>query len=234
MPVNWFSGIDLRIFFRDLGILALIFLFWWFPLLYPLQLLSTFFHEVGHALGAVLTGGTVIRVEIAPDTSGLCIASADCDTFIFCSAGYLGSVIFGGVLLVLTRKRSWAPWVASFIGLLMIGVALLWIRPLGGFGFTYAVVFGMFWLLVAVLFRHQRKLHLALHFVSLVICFDAVLSTMATTIPHLETDAVILGRETNTPPMLWAIIWTTASFTMGLLFLLMASSDSFERKKRAE
>jgi len=231
--MNWFAGIDFRIFFRDLLILILIFFFWWCPLLYPLWLLTTFFHELGHAMGVVCTGGTVDHIEIAADTSGLCRRRGG-HHFVISSAGFLGSVAWGGLLLVLTRKRSWAPWVAAFIGLLMIGVGLLWIRPLGDFGFIYALTFGMFWLLVAIVFRHHRKLHLALHFASLVICFDAVLATMSTINPHLETDAVLLGTRTNTPPMLWAIIWTTSSLVMGLLFLLMASSDSFERKKPEE
>ena len=230
--MNWFTGIDLRVFFRDLGIIALIYLFWWFPLLYPLQLLSTFFHELGHAMGAILTGGSVLHIEIHPDGSGKCRA-VNGSLFIVASSGYLGSVAWGGLLMVLTRKSNWAPRLAIFVGLLMIGVALLWIRPLGSFGFIYALVFGMFWILIAILFRQHRWLHIALHFVALVICFDAVLSTM-NTLSHMQTDAAILAARTNTPSQVWAILWVASSFVMGILFLLLSSSDSFERKRSPE
>ena len=38
--------------------------------LYPVTLLVTFLHEFGHALGAILTGGHVLEMQINPDGSG--------------------------------------------------------------------------------------------------------------------------------------------------------------------
>jgi len=40
-------------------------------ILYPITLLVTFLHEFGHALGALITGGEVVSVQVNPDGSGL-------------------------------------------------------------------------------------------------------------------------------------------------------------------
>ena len=44
----------------------------WGPLiLYPFTLFTTWVHECGHAVMAVLLGGSVSSITIQPDTSGL-------------------------------------------------------------------------------------------------------------------------------------------------------------------
>ena len=54
---------------------ALTFVLWFIPfadyLVYPIRLFVTFVHEGGHALAAILTGGSVQSLTVAPDSSGL-------------------------------------------------------------------------------------------------------------------------------------------------------------------
>lgn len=71
-------------------------------LTYPFLIFSTFIHESSHALAAILTLGRVDSITIAPDGSGLTY-SAGGIRFIVASAGYLGTALFGGLLLVLSR-----------------------------------------------------------------------------------------------------------------------------------
>ena len=39
-------------------------------ILYPIHLLVTFLHELGHALGALITGGSVLALQVNEDGSG--------------------------------------------------------------------------------------------------------------------------------------------------------------------
>src|SRR6185295_7297975 len=78
--------------------------------LYPTRLFVTFIHESSHALIALITGGAVQSLTIASDGSGV-VYSAPSSLFgaIFTSsAGYLGTTIFG-VLMLWLMRRSTSP-----------------------------------------------------------------------------------------------------------------------------
>ena len=60
--------------------------------LYPLRLFITFIHESGHALAAVLTGGSVESLSVHTNGEGLTIGRfSGAWTWLFSSAGYLGT-----------------------------------------------------------------------------------------------------------------------------------------------
>lgn len=67
-------------------------------LIYPFILVSTIFHEFGHALMCVLTGGSVKGILINPDESGLTrfVGGVGC---LVLPAGYLGSTFIGAVMI---------------------------------------------------------------------------------------------------------------------------------------
>src|SRR6266446_4385632 len=89
---------------------AISILLWFIPfaelLTYPFRLFVTFIHEGGHAIAALLTGNSVESLSIATNASGETYTSQG-GTFsqIFvASAGYLGAMTYGALLLVLIRK----------------------------------------------------------------------------------------------------------------------------------
>lgn len=99
---------------RYIFIIAIIatFVLGWIPfvgwaLLYPFELFGTFIHETWHALAAVLTGGKVTGMHVNWDTSGVTWTSGG-SRFITASAGYLGSTVSGGILLLAARRQAWA------------------------------------------------------------------------------------------------------------------------------
>lgn len=75
-------------------------------LVYPLRLFATAIHEGSHALAALLTGGHVLSIQVFANASGVTYASGT-NRFIFTSAGYLGSTLFGCLLLVGAQHRRW-------------------------------------------------------------------------------------------------------------------------------
>ena len=66
-------------------------------ILYPINLLVTILHELGHGLGAILTGGYVDAVQINPDGSGWTRTGGGWVSVIL-MGGYLGSAIFGNLI----------------------------------------------------------------------------------------------------------------------------------------
>jgi hypothetical protein len=89
---------------------ALSVLLWFIPyaeiLTYPFRIFVTFIHEGGHAIAALLTGNSVASLSVAVNASGETHATEGgfISQVLVSSAGYLGSMVYGALLLVLIRK----------------------------------------------------------------------------------------------------------------------------------
>lgn len=66
-------------------------------LLYPVTMLVTFLHESGHAMGAILTGGSVEGLQVSSDGSGYTTTRGGSPGIVL-MGGYLGSAILGNIL----------------------------------------------------------------------------------------------------------------------------------------
>ena len=92
-------------------------------LLYPFKLFTTWVHECGHALMAVLVGGRVTSITIAPDTSGLTQSLVPVTRMargFVASSGYLGAAAVGCLLMAATRVEKWAHVILLGLGVCML------------------------------------------------------------------------------------------------------------------
>lgn len=105
-PSNPWSARTLLLIATGL-VLASIFIPYGYLLTYPFQLFGTFIHETGHAFAAVISGGSVLGMQVNLDTSGLAMTQGGSRVLIS-SAGYLGSIIVGAAFLLAGRRRKWA------------------------------------------------------------------------------------------------------------------------------
>lgn len=93
------------------------------PLSYPFLLFSTFVHETCHALAAVFTLGRVEGLIIHWNGSGVTYTQGGLRSVIL-SAGYLGTPVIGGALLLFSRKQKWVrPALAGCVLLFAIVTA---------------------------------------------------------------------------------------------------------------
>src|SRR5438067_11246832 len=86
---------------------------------FPFRIFVTFIHEGGHALAALLTGNSVSSLSIAMNGEGVTYTTQGglISQVFISSAGYLGAMAFGALLLALIRKA-----VAARIVLLACGI----------------------------------------------------------------------------------------------------------------
>ena len=116
--------------FRQLAIFLVMalgsLLFWLTPVLYPLKILVVFIHETFHVLATVLTGGHVVSMVVTPWQSGY-VEHMGGSPFLIASAGYVGSALFGGMMLLLSVRDKWASVVfgglALLFGLITVSVS---------------------------------------------------------------------------------------------------------------
>ena len=117
-------------------------------ILYPFTILATWFHEMGHGIGAMVTGSQFERLLIFPDGSGVAMSLRPSDGFrvtdaFIAASGPLGPAIAGALLIIASRSAR-----ATRIALLVLGGALvistvIWVRSLTGWIFLPAMGLGI-------------------------------------------------------------------------------------------
>lgn len=221
---------------------AISLILWFIPfawvLYYPFELFVTFIHEGGHVLAALLTGRSVDHMWVATDTQGLVAARGQggliADTF-FSSAGYLGAMAYGALLLVLIRKAVAARIVLLASGVYIFGLTIIFglIKPLYSFsglsGIPFTVLAGIFISVALVLVARFASARVATFFMSFlaVQCvlnalFDlkdlfSLSSPFSSRVVH--TDAVNMANATGIPAIFWAAFWILLA--LGILWFVM-------------
>ena len=84
---------------------------WW---VVPVKYLTVFFHEMSHGIMAILTGGSIVTLNLNFQQGGLCVSRGGIFSLILC-AGYLGSLIWGCVLLILSGKYRKSKEIINFL-----------------------------------------------------------------------------------------------------------------------
>jgi hypothetical protein len=97
-------------FIMQFLLICMVIYLWSAPVMLPVKLLVVLFHEMSHGFMALATGGQVIEIIVTLDEGGSCETEGGSALFII-SAGYLGSMFAGGLLLYLSRFRSCVPGV---------------------------------------------------------------------------------------------------------------------------
>ena len=106
-------------------------------LAYPFMILTTWFHEMGHGIAAMLVGADFERLVILPTGSGYAESyfpsePSAVDRALVAAGGPLGPVIAGAALIAATRRRNWwRPALYTLAGALIVS-ALIWVRSTVG------------------------------------------------------------------------------------------------------
>lgn len=217
---------------------------WFIPfaeiLTYPFRIFVTFIHEGGHAIAALLTGNTVASLSVAMNTSGETYTTQGglLSQLFISSAGYLGAMAFGALLLILIRRTVAARLVlvgsAGIIALLTLVFGV--IKPIfsGSFGslagLPFTVLAGAFLSIGLFLIARFAKPKVASFFVSFlaVQCVLNALLDLKTVFflsapggPSVSTDAVNMANATGIPPLFWAVAWIGLGFVILSLAMRM-------------
>jgi hypothetical protein len=216
---------------------AITFALWFVPyasvLAYPFRLFVTFIHEGGHALAAVLTGNSVQSLSVSFDTSGLTETLAApggfFSRFLISSAGYLGAISFGALLLWLIRHRFKARVVLAGSALLVAALTVVFgfVAPLVNFSVQpFTVLAGATitaGLLAAAKYLPLRAANFLVGFLAVQCVLNAVfdLKSLAFMSVFSEemTDAANMQAATGVPAIFWALLWAAIGFVVVSLAL---------------
>jgi len=97
---------------------------------YPFSILTTWFHEMGHGMAALVTGQHFEQLSIYADGSGVADSAVASDASVFTRAaiaagGPLGPVLAGAALILASsRERLWRPALWLTAGAIAVSVVL--------------------------------------------------------------------------------------------------------------
>jgi hypothetical protein len=184
-------------------------------ILYPFTLFTTWVHECGHAVAAVLVGGSVASVTIAPDTSGLTrslVPASHVARGIIASAGYLTASVVGCLLLAATRVERRAKPILWGIGVFMLVTLVLWIRnPFGAF---VVVAWGAALLAIARRRTAGGFASFVLSVLGIQVALNAVFNIRVLFLVDGPSDAQTMARLFLAPAWFWASLWMAMSVAM--------------------
>ncbi|MDP2371120.1 M50 family metallopeptidase [Rhodoferax sp.] len=107
-------------------------------ILYPLTLLATFAHEMGHGLTAMLAGEQFDQLLLNADGSGMALWRGNpgrLATALIAAGGLAGPSVAGISLLLLSRSQRFASTVLATLAVLLVVSVAIWVRN------TFGVVF---------------------------------------------------------------------------------------------
>jgi hypothetical protein len=211
-------------------------------LLYPFKILATWLHELSHGLAMIITGAGFDHVIIYRDTSGLAYAYTSVGAFgtaIIAAAGYMGTALWGAVLLVVTHDARSARRALLVLAVLLIGTTILVVAPSPNgdrFGQWATPAIGV-GIAVCALVLPERVRVLGAHFIAAQACVNALLDIRVLLRPSQVVNGKLAGMSDAHNMALntfgttatwavwtWAIIWLC--WSLAVLFVALRISGS--------
>lgn len=225
--------------FKRYIVLLLIFigiwLLWGTVFVYPIKLFVVFMHEVGHGLAAVATGGRIVEIQVNPQL-GVHTLTQGGSRFWILTAGYLGSLLSGGIILFLTARPGYKKAIGTLIGIGIVVITIVFVE--GGYpsffgihfskggdflvygdfpSFPYIFSVGFGGALIAVSFFLSKTINdWILQILGITNCFYVIID-----ITRSRSDAQMLSEITGIPTEIWSSIWIILTIGGTFLFLYM-------------
>jgi hypothetical protein len=197
-------------------------------ILYPLTLMATFAHEMGHGLSALLVGAQFDQMLLHFDGSGLAVWSGNpgrIATAFVAAGGLVGPTIAGVVMLLLTGSPRWSRAVLATLAVLLLVCVIVWSR--NAFGVVYLLAMaGAFGL--AARFLNDSTASFLVHLVAVTLCLswftnlDYLFSSHAVVNgdSHLS-DSAVIAQALWLPYWFWGGViafFSLASVVFGIWF----------------
>jgi len=175
---------------------------------WPFSWLMTFFHEISHGIAALVTGGSIVSINLHLRGSGLCTSMGGIE-FIITLAGYFGATAWGvGIYLMADKlnKRHTDEMALVMAGIILI-TAAFWGRDL-----MTLIIMGVLITLLLFVMKLQDNafIKFALKFIGIYILLDAIKAPLNLIDGRHFGDGARMADLTGIPELIWAALWFSA------------------------
>ncbi len=215
--------------------LAILSYFLWDSIfIYPLKIFVVILHELSHGLSAMLFGGKITNISINAMQGGYCsymMPRSFIGEVFTASAGYLGSIFWGCLILYMGIKYKTSRLILKIIAAVVLIMTVLFVRE--PFGILFSLLFSI--TIAFSAFKMPETFNdLLVKFMGIVTCLYALLDIkddlIARTVAGSDSHAI--AEKFHMPflsipiGILWIIISISALlFTLIYAFKKPASSD---------
>jgi len=201
-------------------------------ILWPFKMLVIAFHEFGHAITAILTGGKVKSISLDPNEGGVTHLSGGISA-ITLPAGYLGSSLIGAVLTICGFNINASKIVSIALGVCFL-LTLWWGKR--DWLTILTVLLAVAFLVGCWFINHAEALRFVVLFIGVMsslysvwdICDDLILRKVN------SSDAAVFAKRYGGSSRCWGVIWSIISvifMAVGIVVGLAAFSQSFEQQR---
>jgi hypothetical protein len=189
----------------------------------PFNWLESYFHEMSHGIAALITGGSIVRIQLFTNGAGLCTTQGG-SAFIISFLGYAGATFWGWAIYRVASAHQRAAQAFSAIMLLLLASSLIfWARDLLTI-FILLVLAVMFVLTIKM--QQLRFLQLLMQFFGLSILLNSLFSPTYLLDGRDLGDGAALASITFIPEFVWVIIW----FVLALAALYFLAKSKVKTK----
>ena len=204
-------------------LIAVVIFFWNTLLVYPIKLFVVMLHEMSHGLMAISFGGKIIEIYIDSNIGGYCryqMKPSFWGSFMTSSAGYLGSLFWGSLILILAVKSERDKYITLAIGIILLGLCYFVLQSGAFFGTAMTAGLGVF-MLIAFRFFGPLFHDLWLKFIAIISCAYVILDIKSDLIDNtnIGSDADAISELIGVPSVLVGITWMVIAL-LNLFFVL--------------
>lgn len=174
----------------------------------PVKYLTVFFHELSHGLMALVTGGKIIKISLDWMEGGYCLSNGG-NFLLIASAGYIGSLLWGCLFLIVSNKFGKGKILLQSIVTIFAISVLLYIRNAEGL----AICFGLILLIKLVLkyIKNETAINAIASYIGLSSCFYAILDIKDDLIDRANqgfpSDASQIAKIISVSPIVIGVVW---------------------------
>lgn len=198
-------------------------IFWDTVFVYPIKLFVVMLHEMSHGLMAVAFGGEIIHIQIDERIGGYCqfqLKPSFWGSFMTASAGYLGSLFWGSLILVLAVKSAKDKYITLAIGIVLLVLSYFVLKSGELFGTAMTFGLGVF-MLIAFNFFGDFFHDLWLKFIGITSCAYVILDIKDDLIDrtNIGSDADAISELIGLSSVHVGIVWLVIAI-VNLFFVL--------------
>ncbi|GAA6205315.1 MULTISPECIES: M50 family metallopeptidase [Thalassotalea] len=174
----------------------------------PLKWFESYFHEVSHGIAALVTGGSIINIQLFPNGAGLCTTQGG-NRLLISFFGYAGAVFWGvAIYYFAAMHQRIAQIFSAVILILLLSTIIFWIRDLLSFAIMAV-------LLVVIVLKFKLEnlqyFQILLQLIGTSVLLNSLKSPWYLIDGRSIGDGASLAQLTGIPEFVWVCIW----FTLG-------------------
>jgi hypothetical protein len=202
-------------------------------LLYPFTILSTWFHEMGHGLSALVLGGRFHQLLIFANGSGIATHSGG---FFFsrpfvAAGGLLGPPLAGAFFILAGARSRLSRWVLAALAAALLLSTLIWVRTV--FGWVMLPLLGLVLLLLARQASDGLS-QMAVQFLGVQACIGTFRQLDYLFMNRIQISGRVMYSDTGQiAQSLWLPYWVWGGLIAGVSCLLLLTSIQLAYGKKA-